>query len=245
MKYLIIPLIVVFTFISCDKNNGNNASTNPYARPFPKRLYYDGILKRSFNVDSNQRMTSFTYHLTNSNDQDYTIVYDSQGRMDSVKRTWNGQVLGTYFQYYGLDSMGIKRIASTNQYEYRVRYNEEGIQKMYLMENSAQRYNFEMKNDSITWKRIDLSLTPAQVYREEIYSLSDSISPLYLKENPLFSWYYLWVLDPVFSARMPDSETRVGASESSYFDNTYDSYGRLIERKARLVSGTYTLELEY
>lgn len=243
MKKLILFFSISLFFVGCD-NQGGGTQPEPYKRPFPTKAYYNGDLTASYQLDSNQKIVAFTTY--GSSETQYSIVYDNQNRIDSVYRLFNGSKLGHYYKYPSIDSIYARRFQDTAwDYEYSVRFSSSHIE--YISTNVSSRdYEYDLSGDTITKTEWITNQNPYVLYQQEAIVLGDSINPLWLDENPLFSLGYLWILDEVFSSKMPVSTNNIGNSGGAIYDNFYDAQGRLIERRAVNSSGsTFTMELSY
>lgn len=245
MKKLLFLFTLSLFLCSCN-TGGNTPQPNPYKRPIPTKIYYNGDLKQSLILDSNQRILAFTYYYSSIQNQDYSIRYDNQGRVDSVYRFKNGKILGTYWSYPSVDSIYMRRFSdSTWDYEYGVRFSSSQIEYIYTNVSSRD-YEYELSGDTIIKSEWITNQNPYTLYGQEAFVLGDSVNPLWIDDNPLFSYYYLSQLDEVFSSRMPISRDNIGNNGGTIYDNFYDSQGRLIERRATNSSGsTNTIELSY
>jgi len=219
---------LILIILACERNS---TIQQPYKRPFPTKAYYNGELRRIFNLDSNERLIGFT-RFANGNSTDFTIVYNNQDRIDSVYRIFNGLKYGTYWKYPSVDSIYFRRFQDTSwDYSYGGKISVHYIKK--ISPNYSGDYVYELIGDSIIRTQ------------QTDFVLSDSINPLWIEDNPLFSWYYLGVLDDVFSARMPESSSNFGSGSTTYYDIWYDAQGRLVQRRTIAPSGSYTMDLTY
>jgi hypothetical protein len=245
MKKLILFFSISLFFVGCNPQGGGGTQPEPYKRPFPTKVYYNGTLKKSIVLDSNSRVIEFTNYYTNIANQEYIVKYDNQGRIDSVYRLFNGRKLGTYWSYPAIDSIYMRRFDDTTwDYDYGLKYSPTHLE--YISTATSRDYEFDLSGDTITKSEWITNQNPYVLYKQEANVLGDSINPLWLEENPLFSWYYLWILDEVFSSKMPVSTNNIGNSGGAIYDNFYDAQGRLIERRAVNSSGsTFTMELSY
>ena len=242
MKKLILFFSLSLFFVGCENQGGGGTQPQPYKRPFPTKAYYNGDLFCSFDLDTNNNLLGFTYHSSNT---EYSIVYDNQRRIDSVYRIFNGRKLGHYWSYPTIDSIYMRRFDDTTwDYDYGLRFTATHLE--YLSTATSRNYEYELDGDTIVKSEWINNQTPYILYGQEAFVLGDSINPLWIQSNPLFTWQYLWILDEVFSAKMPISRNKIGSNGWSIYDNFYDSQGRLIERRASNSSGnTNTMELSY
>jgi hypothetical protein len=243
MRKLILFLSLSLFFVSCNPQGGGGTQPQPYKRPFPTKAYYNGDLTASYQLDSNEKIVAITTY--GSSEKQYSIVYDNQSRIDSVYRLFNGRKLGTYWSYPAIDSIYMRRFDDTTwDYDYGLKYSPTHLE--YISTATSRDYEFDLSGDTITKSEWITNQNPYVLYKQEANVLGDSINPLWLEENPLFSWYYLWILDEVFSSKMPISTDNIGGNGGTIYDNFYDAQGRLIERRAINSSGsTYTMELSY
>ena len=244
MRKLILFLFLSLFFVSCN-NQGGGTQPEPYKRPIPTKIYYNGDLKQSLILDSNQRIMAFTYYYSSIQNQDYSIKYDNQGRVDSVYRFKNGKILGTYWSYPSVDSIYMRRFSdSTWDLDYGARFTSTLLNQ--IATAPSRLYEFELSGDTVIRSEWITNQNPYTLSGQEAFVLGDSVNPLWIDDNPLFSYYYLGQLDEVFSSRMPISRDNIGNNGGTIYDNFYDSQGRLIERRAANSSGsTNTIELSY
>lgn len=235
MRKVISFLILILIIASCDKQGGGT-QPEPYKRPIPTKLYYNGTLKKSIVLDSNSRVIQFTSYSTSSQNQQYFVKYDPQGKIDSVYRLFNSKKLGTYFIYPSVDSIYVRRFNDTTwDYDYGIRFSSSNIEHIYF--NGSKDFQWDLSGDTI----LETKLTT-----QDNFVLGDSINPLWIEDNPFFSWYHFYYPDIIFSARMPISRNKINSSSSEIYDNFYDSQGRLIERRAIHSNGNInTMEFSY
>ena len=245
MRKLIVFFSLSLFFVSCNPQGGGGTQPEPYKRPFPTKAYYNGDLKKTIVLDSNSRVIQFTNYSTSTQNQDYVVKYDNQGRIDSVYREFNQKKLGTYYKYPSLDSLYVRRFNDTTwDYDYGLRFSSSHIK--YIHTNTSRDYQWQISGDTILetqWQKIQ---SPYTIHTQDSFVLSDSINPFWIEDNPFFSWYYFYYPDIIFSARMPESRNKINSSSSEIYDHFYDSEGRLIERRAIHSNGNInTMEFSY
>jgi hypothetical protein len=245
MRKLIVFFSLSLFFVSCNPQGGGGTQPEPYKRPFPTKAYYNGDLKKTIVLDSNSRVIQFTNYSTSTQNQDYVVKYDNQGRIDSVYREFNQKKLGTYYKYPSLDSLYVRRFNDTTwDYDYGLRFSSSNIE--YMSAEIHFDWQWEIDGDSITETQWLTNQTPNIIYEQNIIVLGDSVNPLWVDDNPFFSWYYFYDPGSIFSSRMPMKRYDINSNLSTISDNFYDSEGRLIERRETNSNGdTYTMEFSY
>ena len=226
--------------MGCDPQGGGT-QPQPYKRPFPTKSLLQWGLILFFDLDSNDNLLGFTYHSSNT---EYSIVYDNQSRIDSVYRILTAESLGTTGLIQPLTVSTCRFDDTTWDYDYGLRFTPTHFE--YLSTSTSRDYEYELNGDTIVKSHWINNQTPYSLYRQEAFVLGDSINPLWIKSNPLFTWQYLSILDEVFSAKMPISRTNIGSNGGSIYDNFTTPKEATIERRASHSSGnTNTMELSY
>lgn len=128
--------------------------------------------------------------------------------------------------------------------EYGVRYSPLNIEYIHASTNID--FQWEISGDTITETQWLNNQSPNTIYSQDIIVLGDSINPLWVADNPFFSWYYFYDPGVIFSSQMPVREYDINSNLTMVHDQFYDSEGRLIERRSTNSNGdTYTMEFSY